>query len=53
MRFSSNENIEHLQPVAEAKGLKEAEVTRNQAKIVITTKDTNQKQCYDEDDQLL
>ena len=45
-------NTDHLQSVAEGKGLKEADVG-NQAKFVITTKDSNQKQCYDEDDQII
>ena len=41
-----------LQSVAEGKGLKEADVG-NKAEVVITTKDSNQKQCYDEDDQII
>ena len=32
--------------------MKEAEV-RKEANFVITTKDSNQKQCYDEDDQII
>ena len=35
------------------KGLKEAEVAGNQARFVITTKDSSQKQCYDENDQII
>ena len=42
-------NTDHLQSVAEGKGLKEADVG-NEAEVVITTKDSNQKQCYDDDD---
>ena len=45
-------NTDHLQSAAEGKGLKEAEV-RKEANFVITTKDSNQKQCYDEDDQII
>ena len=45
-------NTDHLQSVAEGKGLKKADIG-NQAKFVITTKDSNQKQCYDEDDQIV
>ena len=42
---------DHLQSVVEGKGLKEADVG-NEAEFLITTKDSNQKQCYDEDDQI-
>ena len=42
---------DHLQSVAEGKGLKEADVA-NEAVLVITTKDSNKKQCYDEDDKI-
>ena len=45
-------NTDHLQSVAEGKGLKEAEV-KKAADFVITTKDSNQKQCYGEDDQII
>ena len=45
-------NTDHLQSVAEGKGLKEADVG-NKAEFLITTKDSNQKQCYDEDDQII
>ena len=45
-------NTDHLQSAAEGKGLKEAEV-RKEANFVITTKDSNQKQRYDEDDQII
>ena len=45
-------NTDHLQSVAEGKGLKEA-VVGSKAEVVITTKDSNQKQCYDEDDQII
>ena len=45
-------NTDHLQSVAEGKGLKEAEVG-NEAEFLITTKDSNQKQCYDEDDRII
>ena len=38
-------NRDHLQSAAEGKGLKEAEVAGNQARFVITTKDSNQKHC--------
>ena len=41
-----------MQSVAEGKGLKEADV-ENEAEFLITTKDSNQKQCYDEDDQII
>ena len=44
-------NTDHLQSVVEGKGLKEADVG-NEAEFAITTKDSNQKQCYDEDDQI-
>ena len=44
-------NTDHLQSVVEGKGLTEADVG-NEAEFVITTKDSNQKQCYDEDDQI-
>ena len=44
-------NTDHLQSVVEGKGLKEADVG-NEAAFLITTKDSNQKQCYDEDDQI-
>ena len=43
---------DHLQSVAEGKGLKEADVG-NKAEVVITIKDSNQKQCYDEHDQII
>ena len=43
---------DHLQSVAEGKGLKEVEVEK-EAEFVITTKDSNRKQCYDEDDQII
>ena len=45
-------NTDHLGSVAEGKGLKEADVG-NDAEFLITTKDSNQKQCYDEDDQII
>ena len=45
-------NTDHLQSVAEGKGLKEAEVGK-ESQFVITTKDSNQKQCYDKDDQII
>ena len=45
-------NTDHLQSVAEGKGLKEADVG-SEAEFFITTKDSNQKQCYDEDDQII
>ena len=45
-------NTDHLQSVAEGKGLKEAEV-KKAADFVITTKDSNQKQCYGEDDRII
>ena len=45
-------STDHLQSVAEGKGLKEADVG-NEAEFLITTKDSNQKQCYDEDDQII
>ena len=45
-------NTDHLQSVAEGKGLKEAEVG-NEAEFLITTKDSNKKQCYDEDVQII
>ena len=45
-------NTDHLESVAEGKGLKEAEV-KKAADFVITTKDSNQKQCYGEDDQII
>ena len=45
-------NTDHFQSVAEGKGLKEAEVG-NEAEFLITTKDSNQKQCYDKDDQIV
>ena len=45
-------NTDHLQSVAEGKGLKEADL-ENEAEFLITTKDSNQKQCYDEDDQII
>ena len=45
-------NTDHLQSEAEGKGLKEADVG-NEAEFLITTKDSNQKQCYDEDDQMI
>ena len=41
-----------LQSVAEGKGLRKADVGSN-AHFVITTKDSNGKQCYDEDDQIV
>ena len=40
-----------MQSVVEGKGLKEADVG-NEVEFVITAKDSNQKQCYDEDDQI-
>ena len=43
---------DHLQSVAEGKGLKEPKVG-NEAEFVITTKDSNQKQCYDKSDQII
>ena len=45
-------NTDHLESVAEGKGLKEAEV-KKAADFVIKTKDSNQKQCYGEDDQII
>ena len=45
-------NTDHLQSVAEGKGLKEADV-ESEAEFLITTKDSNQKQCYDEDDLII
>ena len=45
-------NTDHLQSVAEGKGLREADVG-NEAEFLITTKDSNQEQCYDEDDQII
>ena len=45
-------NTDHLQSVAEGKGLKEADVG-NEAEVVITTNNSNQKRCYDEDDQII
>ena len=45
-------NTDHLQSEAQGKGLKEAEVG-NEAEFLITTKDSNQKQCYDEHDQII
>ena len=45
-------NTDHLQSVAEGKGLKEAEVGKK-SQFVITTKDSNQKPCYDKDDQII
>ena len=45
-------STDHLQSVAEGKGLKEADVG-NEAEFVITTKDSNQKKCYDEDDKIV
>ena len=45
-------NTDHLQSVAEGKGLKEADAG-NEAEFLIATKDSNQKQCYDEDDQII
>ena len=45
-------NTDHLQSVAQGRGLKEAEVG-SEAEFLITTKDSNQKQCYDEDDQII
>ena len=45
-------NTDHLQSVAEGKGLEEAEAGK-EAEFVITTKDSNQKQCYDKDDQII
>ena len=44
-------NTDHLQSVAEGKGLKEAHIG-NEAHFLITTKDSNEMQCYDEDDQV-
>ena len=43
---------DRLQSVAEGKSLKEAEAGK-EAEFVITTKDSDQKQCYDEDDQVI
>ena len=40
-----------LQSVAEGKGLREAE-TGNETQFVIRTKDSNGKQCYDENEQI-
>ena len=45
-------NTDHLQSVAEGKGLKEADI-ESEAEFLITTKDSNQMQCYDEDDQII
>ena len=45
-------STDHLQSVAEGKGLQEADVG-NEARFVIRTKDSNQKQCYDDDDQII
>ena len=45
-------NTDHLQSVAEGKGLKEAHIG-NEAQFLITTKDSNEMQCYDEDDQVI
>ena len=45
-------NADPLQSVAEGKGLQEADVER-EATFVIRTKDSNGKQCYDEDDQII
>ena len=44
-------NTDHLQSVVEGKGLKEADVG-NEVEFVITAKDSNQQQCYDENDQI-
>ena len=41
-----------LQSVAEGKGLQEADVG-TEAQFVITTKDSDGKQCYDDDDQII
>ena len=51
-RLLVSNTTDHLQSVAEGKGLKEADVG-NKAEFLITTKDFNQKQCYDEDDQII
>ena len=45
-------NADPLQSVAEGKGLREAEAG-NETQFVITTKDSNGKQCYDENDQVI
>ena len=45
-------NADPLQSVAEGKGLQEADVER-EATFVIRTKDSNGKQCYDENDQII
>ena len=45
-------NTDHLQSVAEGRGLQEADAGK-EADFIITTKDSNEKQCYDEDDRLI
>ena len=45
-------NADSLQSVAEGKGLQEADV-ESEATFVIRTKDSNGKQCYDENDQVI
>ena len=45
-------NTDHLHSVAAGKGLKEAHIG-NEAQFLITTKDSNETQCYDEDDQVI
>ena len=45
-------NADPLQSVAEGKGLREAEAG-NETQFVITTKDSNGKQCYDENDRVI
>ena len=45
-------NTDPLQSVAEGKGLQEADVG-TEAQFVITTKDSDGKQCYDDDDQII
>ena len=45
-------NTDHLQSVAEGDGLKEADVGK-EADFIITTKGSNEKQCYDKDDRII
>ena len=45
-------NTDPLQSVAEGKGLQEADIG-TEAQFVITTKDSDGKQCYDDDDQII
>ena len=45
-------NTDPLQSVAEGKGLREADV-ESEATFVVTTKDSNGKQCYDGEDQII